>query len=52
MPLIKHAGKVVTLAHASSCVAKGFKGCTAAETKAVVEVIRRTAKAAMRKAKR
>lgn len=49
MPLIKHAGKVITAAHAAKCVGKGFKGCTAAETKAVVEVVRRMAEAAMKK---
>lgn len=49
--LIRHAGNVITVAHASKCVAKGFKGCSAAETKAVVEVVRRVAKASMRRKK-
>ena len=47
--LIKHAGTVITTAHAAKCVAKGFRGCSAAETKAVVEVVRRMGTAAMRK---
>jgi len=52
LPLIKHAGKVVTAAHAASCVAKGFKGCSAAETTAVVKVIERMASAAKRRKSR
>jgi hypothetical protein len=47
--LVKHGGKVITAAHAASCVAKGFKGCSKAETKAVLEVIRRMGQAALRR---
>ena len=50
--LVKHGGKVITLTHAARCVAKGFKGCSAAETKAVVEVVRRAAMAANRRRKK
>ena len=47
--LVKFGGKVVTLGHAAKCVGKGFKGCTASEINAIVEVVRRTAQAAKRR---
>lgn len=47
--LVKFGGKVVTLGHAAKCVGKGFKGCSAKEITAIVEVVRRTAQAAKRK---
>jgi len=47
--LVKYGGKVVTLGHAAKCVGKGFKGCSATEINAIVEVVRRTAQAAKRK---
>ena len=47
--LVKHAGKVITVAHATKCVAKKFKGCSPAETRAVVKVIERMARAATRR---
>ena len=47
--LVRHAGKVITVAHATKCVAKKFKGCSAAETRAVVKVIRRLASSATRR---
>lgn len=47
--LVKVGGKVVTVGHAAKCVGKGFKGCSATEIKAVVEVVRRMALAAKRR---
>ena len=47
--LVKVGGKVVTIGHAAKCVGKGFKGCSAKEITAVVEVVRRMAVAAKRK---
>ena len=47
--LVKLGGKVVTVGHAAKCVGKGFKGCSAKEITAVVEVVRRMAVAAKRK---
>lgn len=47
--LVKFGGKVVTLGHAAKCVGKGFKGCTASEINAILEVVRRTAAAAKRR---
>lgn len=49
--LIRHAGKVITVAHATKCVAKKFKGCSKAETAAVLKVIERLARASMRRSK-
>lgn len=47
--LVRYGGKVVTLGHAAKCVGKGFKGCSAAEINAIVEVVQRLAKAAKRR---
>jgi hypothetical protein len=47
--LVRYGGKVVTIGHAAKCVGKGFKGCTAAEINAIVEVVQRLAKAAKRR---
>ena len=50
--LVKFGGKVVTFGHAAKCVGKGFKGCSATEINAVLEVVRRSAQAAKRRSKR
>lgn len=47
--LVKHAGKVITAAHAAKCVGKGFKGCSNTEIAAIVKVIGRMASAAKRR---
>lgn len=49
--LVKYGGKVVTFGHAAKCVGKGFKGCSAAEINAVLEVVRRAGAAAKRRKK-
>lgn len=41
--LIRYGGKVMTTLHAVSCASKGFKGCTAAEKRACMQVLGRMA---------
>lgn len=43
--LIKYAGKTITAAHALKCAAKGFKGCSRAETAAIGRVLARMLRA-------
>lgn len=50
--LVRYGGKVVTLGHAAKCLGKGFKGCSAAEINAVLEVARRAAQAAKRRGRK
>lgn len=50
--LVKYGGKVVTAAQAATCVGKGFKGCTAAETRAVMKVVARMGEAALRRGRK
>lgn len=43
--LIRFGGEVITVAHAVSCAAKGFRGCTKAETAAMGKVLARAYRA-------